>query len=61
MKLKSENLEFQDKLMAGINKAIKKLLVESAEKNETMVVSYTEGSVQHIPAKDLLRKITNNE
>ena len=55
MEIKSEHTDFQNKIMEGVSKAVKKLITESAELNEKLVVSYEDGNVQHVPAKELLK------
>ncbi|HEY4322720.1 MAG TPA: hypothetical protein VGN20_02010 [Mucilaginibacter sp.] len=61
MKLKPENIELQDKIMEGANKAFKKLVISSAEKNEMLVIADKDGNVQHVPAKDLLKTLPDND
>jgi hypothetical protein len=57
MGLKPENIELQNKIMAGIHKAVKKLVIESAEKNQQLVIADKAGNVQHVDAKDLLKTL----
>ncbi len=61
MNLKSENIEFQNKLMEGINKAIKKLVISTAEKNEKLVIADIEGNVQLVDAKELLKNYSETK
>jgi hypothetical protein len=60
-KLKPENLELQRKIMEGANKAYKKLVIESAERNENLVIADRDGNVLHVPAKDLLKTLPETE
>ena len=55
MNLKPENIELSDKIMAGIHKAVRKLVVKSAANDEKLVISDKEGKIQHVSAKELLK------
>jgi hypothetical protein len=59
MALKPENIEFQNKIMEGVKKAVKKLVIASAEKNEKLVIADKDGNVLHVPAKDLLKTLSD--
>jgi len=61
IKLKPENVELQSKIMAGANKAYRKLVIESAERNEKLVIADRDGNVLHVPAKDLLKTLPETE
>ncbi|MDB5016407.1 MAG: hypothetical protein JWQ84_1239 [Mucilaginibacter sp.] len=61
MAIKPENIEFRNKIMEGVNKAVKKLVVSSAEKNEKLVVADKDGNVLYVPAKDLLKTFSDTE
>lgn len=52
MAIKKENRELRDKIMAGIKKAVKKLIETSAANNENLIIE--DGKVKSIPAKELL-------
>jgi hypothetical protein len=54
MNLKPENIELSDKIMAGINKAVRELVISSAANDEKLVIADKEGNIKHVPAKDLL-------
>lgn len=56
--MKKENLELKNKIIAGIEKALKKLVENSAAKNESLVISGPNGEVLTVPAKELLTKHT---
>jgi hypothetical protein len=58
MKIKAENVELRNKIMAGINMAVRELVISSAERNEKLVIADAEGNVLHVPAKDLLKQYT---
>jgi hypothetical protein len=58
MALKAENIELQNKIIEGANKAYLKLLLSSAERNESLVVADKDGSIQRVPAKELLKKLS---
>ncbi|MDB4920850.1 hypothetical protein [Mucilaginibacter sp.] len=56
--MKPENIELQNKIIEGANKAYLKLLVSSAEKNQSLVITDKDGNIQHVPAKELLKKLS---
>lgn len=60
MALKPENVELRNKIMAGIHKAVKKLVIESAEKNQQLVIADKDGNVPLVDAKELLKTVTEN-
>ncbi|WP_316837876.1 hypothetical protein [Pedobacter nutrimenti] len=55
--MKPENIELSDKIMAGIHKAVHALVVNSAKKNEHLVIADNEGKVKSVPAKELLKTL----
>jgi hypothetical protein len=54
MNLKPENIELRGKIIAGIHKAVDKLIISSAAKDEKLVIADKDGNIKHVPAKDLL-------
>ena len=56
----SELSEFAQKVLAGMRKAIRKLVEERAALGESLVIS-EDGEVKHVPAKDLLAKLDEDE
>ncbi|MDP9078390.1 MAG: hypothetical protein M3O71_13235 [Bacteroidota bacterium] len=58
--MKQENIELQNKIIEGANKAYLKLLVLSAEKDQSLVVTDKAGKIMHVPAKELLIKLSGN-
>jgi hypothetical protein len=56
----SELSEFAQKVLLGMRKAIRKLVEESASLGESLVIS-EDGEVKHVPAKDLLAKLEEDE
>jgi len=56
MNLKPENIELSDKIMAGINKAVRELVTRSAANDEKLVIADKNGTIKHVPAKDLLTR-----
>lgn len=58
MGIKKENQELRDKIMAGIKKAVDKLIKDSAARNEDLIVADRDGKVKAVPAKELLRSIS---
>jgi len=61
MLIKPENIEFRDKVMEGINRAIQKLVISSAEKNEKLVIADKDRNVQLVDAKELLKTLPQTE
>lgn len=54
MAIKKENRELRDKIMAGIKKAVKKLIDTSAANDENLIIEDEDGKVKSVPAKKLL-------
>ena len=59
MEIKPENVELRNKIMAGVNMAVRELVILSAERNEKLVIADAEGNVLHVPAKDLLKTVSD--
>lgn len=49
--------EFSEKILSGVNKALRKLAESSAANNESLIVSDGKGNVKSVPAKELLEKL----
>jgi hypothetical protein len=47
--------------MEGINRAIQKLVISSAEKNEKLVIADKDRNVQLVDAKELLKTLPQTE
>ena len=58
IKLKPENVELQRKIMEGANKTYRKLVIETAERNEKLVVANRNGNVLYVPTEDLLKTLS---
>jgi hypothetical protein len=58
MKIKPENVELRNKIIAGANKAFERLVISSAARDEKLVVADKDGNIQHVPAKELLKKLS---
>jgi hypothetical protein len=56
--MKPENIELQNKIIAGANKAFEKLVIASAARDESLVVADKDGNIKHVPAKELLKKLS---
>jgi len=56
MNLNPENIELSDKIMAGINKAFRNLVINGAANGDDLVIADKEGNVKHVPAKELLKQ-----
>lgn len=54
MAIKKENRELRDKIMAGIRKAVKKLIETSAANDENLIIEDEDGKIKSVPAKNLL-------
>ena len=50
-----KSTEFSEKIMAGLNLAIKRLIEKSALTNDTLVIADKDGNVKEVPAKELLK------
>lgn len=46
--------EFTDKILLGIQKAVKELIERSAANDETLIIGDKKGNVKEVPAKELL-------
>jgi len=53
--------EFAEKILGGVNKALRKLVENAAEKNDSLVVSDGKGNVKSVPAKELLKNFSDNQ
>ncbi|MBB5639449.1 hypothetical protein HDE68_005400 [Pedobacter cryoconitis] len=49
---------FTDKVMTGLKKALKKLAEEAALKDESLVIGDQDGNAKSVPAKDLLKTLS---
>lgn len=49
--------ELSEKVMEGMEKAIKKLVESSALKNEDLIIRDKDGNIKSVPAKDLLHLV----
>ncbi|MFI5139095.1 MAG: hypothetical protein ACHQIM_14830 [Sphingobacteriales bacterium] len=49
--------EFAEKVLYGVNKALRKLVETSAANNESLVISDGKGNVKSVPAKELLKTL----
>lgn len=47
--------ELSERVLQGVNKALRKLIENNAAKGETMVIGDKDGSFRNVPAKDLLK------
>jgi hypothetical protein len=50
-------IDFPEKIIQALKKAVKKLVEESAAKNESLVIRDKDGKIKRIPAKDLLAEV----
>ncbi|MDB5088684.1 MAG: hypothetical protein JWR09_2678 [Mucilaginibacter sp.] len=58
MKIKPENVELRNKILKGVDMAFRELVVTSAEKNQSLVIADKDGNIKHVPAKELLKKLS---
>jgi hypothetical protein len=49
--------ELSEKVMEGMEKAIKNLVESSALKNEELIIRDKDGNIKSVPAKDLLHLV----
>ena len=49
--------ELSEKVIEGMEKAIKKLVESSALKNEDLIIRDKDGNIKSVPAKDLLHLV----
>jgi hypothetical protein len=49
--------ELSEKIVAGVNKAIRKMVENSAANDGNLVISDGKGNVQSVPAKELLKTL----
>lgn len=55
---KKELDELGDKIIYGVNKALRQLVETSAANNESLVVSDGKGNPKTVPAKELLKTLS---
>ena len=48
---------FTEKVMTGVNKAVRKLVETSAANNKNLIVGDKDGNPISVPAKELLKKL----
>ena len=58
MKIKPENVELRNKILKGVDMAFRDLVISSAEKNQSLVIADKDGNIQQVPAKELLKKLS---
>jgi len=54
----TELKELGDKILYGVNKALRKLVEKSAANNESLVISDGKGNPKSVPAKELLKTLS---
>lgn len=47
--------ELAEKIVAGVQRAVRKMVEASAVKGESVVIGDADGSIKYIPAKELLK------
>jgi hypothetical protein len=53
--------EIADKVIEGVNKAIRKLVETSAANNKSLIVGDEKGGFKSVPAKELLKNLPKQE
>jgi hypothetical protein len=53
--------EFAEKVLYGVNKALRKLVETSAANNDSLVISDGKGNVKSVPAKELLKTLSKQK
>jgi hypothetical protein len=56
---KNDIAELSEKVLGGVQKALRKLVETNAANDEEMVIGDKDGNVRTVPAKDLLSKLQN--
>jgi len=54
---KTELDELADKVLIGVNKAIRKLVETTAAKGESLIIGDKNGNSKSVPAKELLKTL----
>lgn len=54
---KTDMDEFAEKILFGVNKALRKLVETSAANNESLVIGDDKGGFKSVPAKELLKTL----
>ncbi|MBQ8606630.1 MAG: hypothetical protein IJ417_00360 [Bacteroidaceae bacterium] len=57
----AERVEFRQRLREGLNRSRYKLIREKALRNETLVEGDYHGGVREVSARDLLKRVYNEE
>jgi hypothetical protein len=52
-----EMRDFGEKILCGVNKALRKLVETAAAKDESLVISDGKGNPKSVPAKELLKTL----
>ena len=51
--------EFAEKILQGVNKAVRELVETSAINNKSLIVGDNNGGFKSVPAKELLKRFHN--
>jgi hypothetical protein len=54
----TEISELSEKILAGVNKALRKLIERNAANDEDMVIGDIDGNFKIVPAKELLKGLS---
>jgi hypothetical protein len=57
---KTDISKLPEKVLAGLRKALRKLVENSAANNESLVIADKDGKIKTVPAKELLPFVQNN-
>jgi len=55
---KTNIVELSEKVLAGVKKAVRKLIEANAANNEDMVIADKDGTFKKVPAKELLKGLS---
>jgi hypothetical protein len=53
--------EFAEKILYGVNKAIRKLVKTSAANNKSLIIGDDKGGFKSVPAKELLKSLPKED
>lgn len=55
-----DRTQLPEKVLAGLRKALRKLVENSAANDDTLVIADKHGNIKTVPAKELLPLVQNN-
>jgi hypothetical protein len=58
--INKDKTQLPEKVLAGLRKALRKLVESSAANNESLVIADKDGNIKTVPAKELLPLVEHN-